>query len=79
MFKVYRAIHQLLEFVRNASREKRYLLIGSHFKRQWVIPFDHLGSTYVVKGLLYRNKNGATCQGRTDDILITSEALYQLS
>jgi hypothetical protein len=27
----------------------------------------------------YLVKNGATCQGRTDDILITSEALYQLS
>ena len=24
-------------------------------------------------------KNGATCQIRTDDILITSEVLYQLS
>ena len=26
-----------------------------------------------------RKKNGATCRDRTDDILITSEVLYQLS
>ena len=29
--------------------------------------------------LSYPRKNGATCQDRTDDILITSEVLYHLS
>ena len=76
----YKAVHNLLKFRRNTRGEKSIL-----FWLDFILNANGLslltiwGSPFVVDGLLLHNKDGTTCQGRTDDILITSEALYQLS